>query len=107
MKPMHRDREEYPDELTKMKIDLACALNDKRKVYLPCSFFFIVSHCINVFLLFISSIYLFIELGMMHLIRHKAMWSNGCKFCIKKLDDKRKTFDCGIIAVFHVTSVFL
>ena len=33
MKPMYRDREEYPDELKKMKIDLACALNDKRKVY--------------------------------------------------------------------------
>ena len=42
---------------------------------------------------------------MMHLIRHKAMWSNGCKFCIKKLDDKKKTFDCGINVVFQVTNV--
>ena len=42
---------------------------------------------------------------MMQLIRHKAMWSNGCKFCIKKLDDKKKTFDCGINVVFQVTNV--
>ena len=42
---------------------------------------------------------------MMQLIHHKAMWSNGCKFCIKKLDDKKKTFDCGITVVFQVTNV--
>ena len=33
IKPVHRDQEEYPDEITKTKIDLACGLNDKRKVY--------------------------------------------------------------------------
>ena len=50
-------------------------------------------------------IYLFTESGMMQLIHHKAMWSNGHKFCIKKLDDKRKTFECGITTVFQVTNV--
>ena len=35
----------------------------------------------------------------------RAMWYNGHKFHIKKLDDKRKTFDCGITAVFQVTNV--
>jgi hypothetical protein len=33
------------------------------------------------------------------------MWCNGRKFHIKKLDDKKKTFDCGITAVFQVTNV--
>ena len=42
---------------------------------------------------------------MMQLIHHNAMWCNGRKLCIKKLDDKRKTFDCGITAVFQVTNV--
>ena len=42
---------------------------------------------------------------MMQLIHHKAMWSNGHKFRIKNLDDKKKTFDCGITAVFQVTNV--
>ena len=50
-------------------------------------------------------IYLFTESGMMHVVHHKAMWSNGRKFGIKKLDDKKKTFDCGIAAVFKVTNV--
>ena len=44
---------------------------------------------------------------MMQLIHHKAMWCNGCKFHIQKLDDKRKTFDCGMTAVFQVTNVSL
>ena len=42
---------------------------------------------------------------MMQLIQDKAMWSNGRTFCIKKLDDKKKTFDFGITAVFQVTNV--
>jgi len=33
------------------------------------------------------------------------MWCNDRKFRTKKLDDKKKTFDCGIIAVFQVTNV--
>ena len=33
------------------------------------------------------------------------MWCNGCKFHIKKLDDKKKTSDCGITVVFQVTNV--
>ena len=30
---------------------------------------------------------------------------NGRKFHIKKLDDKKKTFNCGITVVFQVTNV--
>ena len=41
----------------------------------------------------------------MQLIHHNSMWCNACKFCIKKLDDKRKTFDCGINEFFQVTNV--
>jgi hypothetical protein len=41
----------------------------------------------------------------MQLKHHKAMWCNGHKFHIKKLDDKKKTFDCGITTVFQVTNV--
>jgi hypothetical protein len=33
------------------------------------------------------------------------MWCNGHKFHIKKLDDKKKTYDSGITAVFQVTNV--
>ena len=56
------------------------------------------------FCLFIL-IYLFTELCMMQLRHHNAMWYNGRKFCIKKLDDKKKTFDSGITVVFQVTNV--
>ena len=57
----------------------------------------------HLFHLFI--IYLFTELGMMQLIHHKAMSCDGHKFHIKKVDDKKKTFNCGIIAVFQDTNV--
>ena len=43
--------------------------------------------------------------GILQLKHHKAMWCNGRKFRIKKLDEKRKTSDCGITAVFEVTNV--
>jgi hypothetical protein len=33
------------------------------------------------------------------------MWCNGRKFRIKKLDEKMKTYDSGITAVFQVTNV--
>ena len=33
------------------------------------------------------------------------MWSNGSKFFIKNLDDKKKKSDCGITVVFQVTNV--
>ena len=33
------------------------------------------------------------------------MWCNGRKFHIKKLDDKKKTSNCGINAIFQVTNV--
>ena len=42
---------------------------------------------------------------MLQLKHHKAMWCNGRKFCIKQLDEMRKTSDSGIIAVFQVTNV--
>ena len=41
----------------------------------------------------------------MQLIHHKAMWSNVRKCRIKKLDEKKKTFDCGITTIFQVTNV--
>ena len=42
---------------------------------------------------------------MVQLIHHNAMWYNGHKFHIKKLDNKKKTFYCGITTVFQVTNV--
>jgi hypothetical protein len=42
---------------------------------------------------------------MLQLKHRKAMWCNGCKFCIKMLEDKMKTSDCGIDAVFKVTNI--
>ena len=42
---------------------------------------------------------------MLPLKHHKAMWCNGHKFHIKRLDDKMKTSDCSITAVFKVTNV--
>ena len=43
--------------------------------------------------------------GVLQLKHHKAMWCNGRKFCIKQLDETRKTYDSGITAVFQVTNV--
>ena len=99
IKTMHRNWEEYP-ELMQREIDLACGLRDKKASILTLLVFFVVSHCIEIFLSYMSSIYLFTDSGMMQLIHHNAMWCNGHKFRIKKLDDKRKTFDFGITAVF-------
>ena len=36
---------------------------------------------------------------------HKAMFCNGQKFCIKVLDDTKKTCDSGITIVFQVTNI--
>jgi len=44
-------------------------------------------------------------LSMLQLKHHKGMWCNGRKFRIKSLDDKMKTSDSGITAVFKVTNV--
>lgn len=33
------------------------------------------------------------------------MWYKGCKFHTKKLDENKKTFDCGMTAIFQVTNV--
>jgi hypothetical protein len=48
---------------------------------------------------------IFYLLSMLQLKHHKAMWCDGCKFCIKMLDDKMKPLDCGITAVFKVTKI--
>ena len=37
---------------------------------------------------------------------HKAMWRNGHRICIKKLDETKKNSDCGIIVFFEVTNFF-
>ena len=61
IKTMHCHLEEYPGELTQREIDLACGLKDKKEsIFYTLISFFIVSHYINVFLLFISS-YIFIN----------------------------------------------
>ena len=36
---------------------------------------------------------------------HKAIYYHGHKFCIKWLDDTKKTCDSGITAVFEVTNI--
>jgi hypothetical protein len=43
--------------------------------------------------------------GILQLKHHKAIWCNGYKFCIKQLDETKKTFDSGLIDVFQVTNV--
>ena len=48
------------------------------------------------------NIYMYVLLQVKH---HKAMWYNGHKFHIKKLDEMKKNSDCGITAVFEVTNV--
>jgi hypothetical protein len=53
----------------------------------------------------INSQFIFYLLSMLQLKHHKAMWCNGRKFRIKMLDDKMKTSDCGITAVFKVTNI--
>jgi hypothetical protein len=53
----------------------------------------------------INSQFIFYFFSMLQLKHHKAMWCNGRKFRIKMLDDKMKTLDCGIAAVFKVTNI--
>jgi hypothetical protein len=53
----------------------------------------------------INSQFIFYLFSMLQLKHHKAMWCNGRKFRIKMLDDKMKTSDCGITAVFKVTNI--
>ena len=43
--------------------------------------------------------------GLLQVKHHKAMWCNGRKFCIKKLDEKMKNSDSGIPVVFKVNNV--
>ena len=42
---------------------------------------------------------------MLELKHHNSMFYNGHKFRIKKLDEKKKTYDCGINKVLQVTNV--
>ena len=42
---------------------------------------------------------------ILQLKHYKAMWCNGHKFHIKKLDETRKPYDSGITTIFHVTNV--
>jgi hypothetical protein len=48
---------------------------------------------------------IFYLVSIFQLKHHKAMWCNGCKFRIKKLDDKMETSYCGITTVFKVTNI--
>ena len=54
IKTMHRNREEYPEH-TQREIDLAYGLKDKKPSIFTLLIFFIVSHCIKIFLFFMSS----------------------------------------------------
>ena len=58
IKTMHRNREEY-HELTQREIDFACSLKNKKASIFTLPIFFFVSHCIEIFLSFMSS-YIFI-----------------------------------------------
>ena len=55
--------QEYTEELTQREIDLACGLKDKKSSIFTLLIFFIVSHCIKIFLSFTSS-YIFIYQDM-------------------------------------------
>ena len=61
IKTVHCHREEYIEELTQREIDLACGLKDKKESIFTLLIFFVVSHCIKIFLSFMSS-YIFILL---------------------------------------------
>ena len=59
IKIVHRHREEYPEELKQREIDLAWSLKDKKESIFTLLIFVVVSHCIKIFLSFMSS-YIFI-----------------------------------------------
>ena len=50
----------------------------------------------------LCNIFVYLLLQVKH---HKAMVCNGCRYRIKKLDEKKKTSYCGISAVFEVINV--
>ena len=72
IKTVHRHREEYPKELTQREIDLACGLKDKKESIFTLLIFFVVSHCIKIFLSFMSS-YIFI-----YRVGHDAAETSQC-----------------------------
>jgi hypothetical protein len=69
-------------------------------------FFYKVLLSLNIMFIHLQ-ICIFYVWGILQLKHHKAMWWNGRKFRIKKLDDKKKTSDYGITTVFQVTKCFL
>ena len=71
IKTMHLHREEYL-ELTQKEIDLACGLKDKMASIFTLIIFFFVSHCIEIFLSFMSY-YMFI-----YLFEHDADNTSQC-----------------------------
>ena len=62
--------------------------------------------CINMHLIIniepLCNLFVYCLLQVKH---YKAMVYNGCRYCIKKLDETKKTLDCGISAIFQVTNV--
>ena len=72
IKTVHRHREEYPKELTQREIDLAHDLKDKKASIFTLLIFFVVSHCIKIFISFMSS-YIFI-----YQFRHDAADTSQC-----------------------------
>ena len=118
IKTTHRHQHQFPDLTSQRDVDLAYGLKDKKESKLFTRIFLVTSHFFNVFglfkfsnifsksyMMFINSQCIFYLLSMLQLKHHKAMWCNGRKFRIKMLDDKMKTSDCGITAVFKVTNV--
>jgi len=71
IKTMHRNREEY-HELTQREIDFACSLKNKKVSIFTLLIFFFVSHCIEIFLSFMSS-YIFI-----YRVGHDAANTSQC-----------------------------
>ena len=72
IKKMHHRREEYPELITQREIDLACGLKDKKESIFTLVIFFVVSHCIKIFLSFMSS-YIFI-----YRVGHDAANTSQC-----------------------------
>ena len=60
---------------------------------------------INMHLIMINSGCNFYVYDLLQVKHHKDMWCNGHKFCIKKLDETKKNYDCGITAIFEVINV--
>ena len=103
--------------LTQREIDLAYGLKDKQEIILMNHSIFFGKLHIDVhidFFLYGINMHLIINIeslcnifvyGLLEVKHHKAMMCNGCRYHIKKLDETKKTSDCGISTIFEVTSV--